>query len=268
MHGIPTGRIGRRSELAFLRRYLGILLALIRREGILRCSEPMIALMELMEPLFLIAVASFGIAVIKGKTASPLGGSPLLFYATGFFPNYFFIHVSRRMRRFLDGPRRRFSIERRLDHIIVHIIIGTIEYAMLGVLLFGGLYIFITPSALPDNLVPVLQACAAIIMLGFGWGILNLVVGNLWPLWASFFPAVSRLLVVLSGVFFIVDFLRPSMRYVLSFNPMAHEIILFRLGFYPNEPKVVLDTKYLWFCALFAFLMGLVLERNTRRAEE
>jgi capsular polysaccharide transport system permease protein len=70
-----------------------------------------------------------------------------------------------------------------------------------------------------------------------------------------------------SGVFFIVDFVKPDVRYVLSWNPMMHAIALFRMGFYPNYPRLVFDRQYMWVCALVAVVFGLVIERLTRRGE-
>jgi capsular polysaccharide transport system permease protein len=74
-------------------------------------------------------------------------------------------------------------------------------------------------------------------------------------------------LVIFSGVFFLPDFLYPETRYVLSFNPMMHAVQLLRLGFYPQYPAVALDTDYLALCAILFLLMGLVVERVSRRSE-
>src|SRR5690606_2555395 len=138
---------------------------------------------------------------------------------------------SSRMRGAVAGPRRRFPIEQRLDHIIVHILLRTFDYAILGVLVFGTIYIFFTTDPLPGDWGAVARAVIAIIMLGFGWGVVNLVIGRLFRVWRYIFPAFNRCLIFLSGVIYVTDFLPPGVRYVLSFNPLLHAIAEFRRGF-------------------------------------
>jgi capsular polysaccharide transport system permease protein len=171
------------------------------------------------------------------------------------------------MRGSIDAPQRRFPIEQRLDHIIVHIILRIIDYAILGMLMFGGLYLLYSEAALPSNIVKVVQACMAIVALGFCWGILNLVLSKQSRVWGFFFPLVSRVQILFSGVFFVPDFLPPETRDVLSFNPMLHAIQLFKTGFYPQYPAILLDVKYLAYCSIIALLLGLVVERTSRRLE-
>jgi capsular polysaccharide transport system permease protein len=54
----------------------------------------------------------------------------------------------------------------------------------------------------------------------------------------------------------------------MSYNPMMHAIALFRTGFYPNYPTGLLDTSYLFYSAIAALFIGIVLERITVRFEE
>jgi capsular polysaccharide transport system permease protein len=107
----------------------------------------------------------------------------------------------------------------------------------------------------------------AMLALGFGWGMITLIVTRYFWMWAYLTSAFNRAMVLFSGVFILVEFLPPNIRYYLSFNPMAHAIALFRSGFYPNYPKIMLDTTYLTYCSLGAVLIGLVLERATVRLE-
>jgi capsular polysaccharide transport system permease protein len=251
-----------------LRRYTQILGALLRREEESRRHAPMESLVNLLEPIFLIATLTFLFYFLGRRQVSPLGGSPVLFYATGFFPLYFFIYVSRRMRGAIDAPQRRFPIEQRLDQIIVHIIMRIIDYAVLGFVLFGGLYVLFTEQAIPYDYVKVVSACVAIVALGFCWGILSLVLTKRSRVWRFFFPTVSRIQILFAGVFFVPDFLAPETRYVLSFNPMLHAIALFKTGFYPQYPAILLDVNYLACCSILAVVLGLVVERTSRRAEE
>ena len=107
----------------------------------------------------------------------------------------------------------------------------------------------------------------AIMALGFGWGVITLVLTKyFWP-WAYFAGAFNRALILFSGIFILAEFLPPYARWVMSYNPMLHAVALFRTGFYPNYPTGVLDTTYLLYCAIFAVFTGIVLERVTLRSE-
>lgn len=250
------------------RRYFRVLLALLRREEQIRRKAPMESIANLLEPVLMIGTLSFFWWFIGRRNIGLLGGSPILFYGTGFFSLYFFIYISRRMGRSIESPRRRFPIEQRLDHIVVHIILRIADYSILGVLVFGTMYFFVTPAAIPHDIVPVAQACAAIIMLGFGWGIITVIVSRASRIVGRVIPAFNRSLILVSGAMFIPDFLAPSVRYVLSFNPLLHAIALFRQGFYPSYPTLILDTTYLAWSALFVLAFGLVLERVTQRVSD
>jgi capsular polysaccharide transport system permease protein len=227
----------------------------------------MVSVLEILEPIFLIGLLTAAWQFLDRRRGSPLGDSAVLFYATGFFFLYYFIYISNRMRRAIEAPTRRFPIERRLDHIIVHVMLRTIDYGILGVVLFTLIYIFSTETALPTRLTPLFLAFGFAAMLGFGWGIFNLVVSRAWRFWAYIFPLVNRSLIILTGVVYIADFLAPTPRYVLSFIPLVHAMNLFRSAFYHNQPTIILDISYLAWCSIVAVALGLAIERLTVRAE-
>jgi ABC-type polysaccharide/polyol phosphate export permease len=166
-----------------VRRYIGVLGALLRREGEIRIASPGEAIVELIEPIFFITIVTAAMWFVGRRDGSVLGGTPALFYASGFFALYYFNYISNRMNRAVSGPMRRFPLERRLDHIVIHIFLKTIDYSILGVLLFGTIYVFFTAQAWPHDFVPIIQAVVALMMLGFGWGMLNLAVKRIIPIW-------------------------------------------------------------------------------------
>jgi capsular polysaccharide transport system permease protein len=119
--------------------------------------------------------------------------------------------------------------------------------------------------ALPFDFAPVVVAFGALTLLGLGWGMINLVVSEFfWP-WAYFTPSLNRSLILFSGIFYIPDFLPEGARYILSFNPLVHAITLFRMGFYPNYPDLILDLNYLTAWVVGSLVVGFMLERVSRR---
>ena len=252
--------------LPAMRRYGDIIYALLRREHERRLRSPLEALADVLEPIMLVCLLGFLWSFLNKRTTSPLGDSSILFLSTGLYAKFYWINLGA-LKRNTGGARRRFPVERRFDYILVHIILTTADYLVLAFVGFGILYFFFADNAVPYNFVPIIQALFAIIALGFGWGMISLVLTRyFWP-WAYFGPLFTRALILFSGIFFLVEFLPAHARYVLSFNPVMHAVALFRTGFYPNYPTSVLDTTYLTYCAIFSVFMGLVIERVTVRFE-
>jgi len=251
-----------------LRRYGQIISALLQREQERRRQAPLEGILDVLEPVVFIGLMSILWTVMSRRNNSPVGDSAILFVATGFYAKFFWICLAKVRKGELGSPRKRFPVERRLDYAFVLVIITTIDYAILGFVGFGIIYIFVTPTALPYDFLAVIEGMVAIIMLGFGWGMISLTITRFfWP-WVYFTAVFNRGLSLFSGLFFLIETLPPDLRYYLSLNPMYHAIALFRTGFYSNYPKGSLDTTYLAFWAIFAVLIGLVLERVTVRAEE
>lgn len=249
-----------------LRRFLGIILALLWREAEIRRQTPLNSILELFEPLVVIATIGLIRYLIHDvRSLSPLGGSMAFFLITGFYPKYLFLYVSNFMPR--GSPRHRFPIEQRLDYIFVHIIYTVIEHIFFGLVIFGFIYFFITADAMPSDILPIIPALAASTALGFGWGMMNTALTRFLSFWRYFAGGVNRALIIFSGAIFLPDFLPPNVRYLFSFNPEVHAIALFRTAFYPHYPALILDTTYMTNFAIFFVLLGLVLERITRRFE-
>lgn len=255
------------SFFTALRRQGNVFLALLNREEERRRKSPVEALIGVLEPLLVIAVLS-GIWYLFGSRArAPVGNSPVLFYATGLLPLYLFISIANRGTKDWASSSRRFPIEQRLDLYIVAILLRVSDYIIVGVLFFGGLYAYGISDASPNDYGAIFEALTAIAMLGFGWGALQVTLRQVFPFYAYLNVAITRSLVFFSGIFFVPDTLPPNIRYPLSFNPMLQAIELFKHGFYPNYAPLTLDRPYLAGWAIVFVLMGLVIERITRRSE-
>jgi capsular polysaccharide transport system permease protein len=252
---------------ASMRQYGRVMFALLQKQMEQRRRAPLEAVADVLEPLMFVALLTVLWTFLNRRTSSPLGDDAVLFIGTGFYAKFFWISLSKMSRRVIGIPERRFPIERRLDYIFVHVVMTTGEYLLLALAGFGIVYFFFTTAALPYKFAPAVLAMLAIIGLGFGWGIITLVITKyFWP-WGYLSGLFNRAMILFSGIFFLAEFLPPTARYVLSFNPMLHAVALFRTGFYPSYPKLLLDTNYLVLCTLAAVFIGFVLERVTLRSE-
>lgn len=255
--------------MVMARFYFRLLATLLRKEALLRVNNPFDAVVAMAEPAIVIGFITSLLILSGRRSVSPLGGPAELFLTTGLYSIYLFIYTSRRLR--IPPPRRRLPLEKRLDFILVHIVIRTIDFSLLGGMVFGVLYLVSTPRALPSNFTAVVEAYAAIIILAFGWLAFTQTVSAMFPRRGRALPIVfamvNRCLLFFSGTFYVPDFFPPHIRYYLSFNPMLHAVALFRMGFYPQHPRLLFDGTYLAYCCLAAVALGLTMERVTSRHE-
>lgn len=256
------------SVFTALRHQGNVFLALLNREEERRRKAPLESILAVLEPLAVITVLATVWYLLGSKARAPVGESPVLFYATGLLPLYLFIAISARSTRDWMSSSRRFPVERRLDLYLVAILLRLADYLIVGVLFFSLLYFYGVSDARPNDYGSVFEAIAAIAMLGFGWGVFQATIRNVFPVWGYLNTGITRSLVLFSGIFFVPEMLPPNIRYPMSFNPMMQAIELFKHGFYPNYAALTLDRSYLFGCAIAFVTMGLILERITRRSQD
>ncbi|MEM6971897.1 MAG: ABC transporter permease [Pseudomonadota bacterium] len=98
-------------------------------------------------------------------------------------------------------------------------------------------------------------------ILGFSTGLIRGYCQRFQPIVTRAINIASRVLLFISGVFYMPAYLPPFLRDWLVWNPLLHAIELMRVGVYGGDyPALLLDTLYLClFClASTAFALGLV----------
>src|SRR4051794_27145985 len=106
---------------ADMRRYGQIIFALLQRELENRRKHPFESFLDILEPVVLSSLMGVLWSVLNRRTSSPLGDSPMLFVATGFYAKFFWISVARMSKSNIGISNRRFPVERRFDYILVHL---------------------------------------------------------------------------------------------------------------------------------------------------
>src|SRR5690242_14766621 len=170
------------SAFSVMRRYGQIIFALLQREQEKRRLAPIESLADVLEPLLFVSVMGVLWAFLNKRNSSPLGDSPLLFIATGFYAKFYWISIARMPKQRLSAPHWRFPVERRFDYILVHLLLTTADYFLLAIVGFGILYVFFTALAIPYNFTAVIEGMLAMLALGYGWGMIGVVVTRyFWP---------------------------------------------------------------------------------------
>ena len=209
-------------------------------------------------------VAAFGLISMLLMRAPPYGPSIFLFHATGIVPYYYFVRVSAQTRSFDIDRSKSLPCIDSLDEFIALCLTDFMIMTISTVVLFLILFFAVSPLALPSDPIACMCSLLFVAVLAFGVNLINAAIIKYTKIWATLLIIVTRVLLLVSGVIFVVDFLPPQIRSWININPLSHAIMWFRLGIYPNYPVHTLDRVYLVKCALGALLLGLGIERLVR----
>lgn len=221
-------------------------------------------LFSLLEPLILICGLYIFRGMFKGNAAN-YGTSLFLFYASGFLPYYVFLRVSSRARSTSVGPRSRLPGVSSLDLYIAAVALNSLIWITMIVVIFLGMWLYGIERARPASIVDCTIPVLLFIALGTGVGMINNVVNRIFSFWNRVYGILTRGLVFLSGVIFIVDLQPLWMRAWSVANPLSHGIEWFRLGVYGQYPINSLDIPYLVEWALIVLFLGFIIDRGALR---
>lgn len=221
-------------------------------------------LFSLLEPLILIGGLYLFRGLFKGDTAN-YGTSLFLFYASGFLPFYLFLRVSSRARSTSVGPRSRLPGVSSLDLYIAAVALNSLIWITMIVAIFLGMWLYGIERARPASIVDCSLPILLFIALGAGVGMINNVINRFFTFWNTFYGVLTRGLVFLSGVMFIVDLQPLWIRAWSEINPLSHGIEWFRLGVYGRYPINSLDIPYLVEWALIVLFLGFIVDRGALR---
>lgn len=196
----------------------------------------------------------------------PYGTDIVLFFSTGYYPYYIFLYLSQASRLSKSsGPLRRFPVEKSLEAILASAMTELITYVMVGVVLFGFIYFWLTHAAYPWNWTYILESMGALTLLGIGAGLCSTVIEHFIPWWRFIWMLTMRLIHVLAGVLMVPDLMPTFIRDYVVWIPVLHGVSRFRQGIYPQYPHFVYSGTYMWLFAFGLLVLGLCLLRIYRR---
>ena len=245
-----------------LRNWSAVMGALLLREIWYWGESKWTLFMLVMEPAGVIAV--FGSISYFLLRQPPYGPSTVLFHATGILPYYFFAQISARTRRFTAESDTRLPCIHPLDEFLTLVLLEVIIMSFASVAVLGGLALFDLPLAAPYNPWACITAAFLVSVFACGFALVNAAITQVVEAWSSVLIISNRGMFLISGVFFVTDFMPPEIRWWLNLNPLSHGIMWFRKGVFPTYPTYSLDRNYLIVTAVSALLIGLIAERAMR----
>lgn len=247
--------------------FLRVIYAIIMREVRTRFGKSNLGyLRALLEPA--VFIAGFVVIWLAIGRASPVAVPVELFFLCSLFPYNAFMRTWDYTSSAITANTGllMFPVVRPLDFFIARTVLEgasqILVFVILAIVIQG---LFCEPRHLPDNLLGVLGASMAAILLGASAG---LVIGCLtmeFPSISVVMQLVRRLLFFTSGVFFMADSLPVIIKDYLYWNPVLHVTEWFRSAYFSESSSDFLDLQYLWGCIVVLMLAGLMLERRLYR---
>jgi capsular polysaccharide transport system permease protein len=214
----------------------------------------------ILQPLGMIGILSIAFSLIA--RTPPLGTSFILFYATGYLPFHIYSVVARKTATSLRYSRALLAYPSVtwLDAILARLILTAITEITVMCIVLGAILMTVETRTVIDIL-PIMIAVILAIMIGLGVGMINCLLGGLFPVWILIWGIISRPLVIASGVLFLYRDMPPLVQDILWWNPLLHITGLSRSGIYPTYDTSYISVAYTLGVALVTIAFGLVFLR-------
>lgn len=248
----------------YLTTHIRVVAALVVRETSTRFgSKPGGYIWAFLDPASHIAFLSLIFMAIAHTPA--LGESFPLFFATGYIAYQFYQAMAGYLNSAVNGNRALLSYPNvaPIDTVLARYILQLGTTAIVAFCVFTAIGLSLkTPLTIEWPYI--IEAAFAASLLALGNALANNVLFPKYPLYEKFFEIVTRPLFLVSGVFYLPDSLPHPAREVILLNPLAHVIMLFRKGFYPEYRAFGYDAGYLYAFAFTVLFGGLFIFTSSR----
>ncbi|MGR3457506.1 MAG: ABC transporter permease [Pseudooceanicola nanhaiensis] len=196
----------------------------------------------------------------------PLGTNFPLFFATGIVPFVLYNSTAssvgmaiRYSRPLLAYPGVTF-----IDAIIARFLLNALTQVLVGITLIA-LIILLYDVQVSIEYVICARALLMASAMGLGVGLLNCYLMSMFPIWQFVWSVLNRPIFLISGLFFVVDYLPENARSLLLWNPLAHPVMLMRRGVYDSYEAVYVSEFYVYSIALVLGALGMLLLHRYHR---
>ena len=237
------------------------ILALILREmGATYGNSPGGYVWALLQPLGIIYIMSIAFSLFVRSPA--LGTSFILFYATGYLPYALYAEIGNNTARALrySSALLAYPGVTWIDALLARFILTLLtDVAVMSIVITAILLSVDAHTVI--NIAPILTAIGLAALIGLGVGLMNCLLGGLFPLYAIAWGIVSRPLMIASCVLFLYEGVPGAVQDILWWNPLVHVTGLFRRGLYPTYDASYVSLTYGFGLALTLIALGLIFLR-------
>ncbi|PIE12251.1 MAG: sugar ABC transporter permease [Rhodobacterales bacterium] len=235
------------------------IIALILREMVTTYGRsPGGYLWAILEPVGGLAVLTIAFSMAFHNPA--LGNSFPLFYATGYLPFMAYSDLAQKIGQSIrfSRPLLAYPSVTYTDAIIARFLLNTLTHLMVFFLIISGIMLMSETRAVLDY-GAIANSFGMALTLGLGLGTLNCFLLMRFPIWERLWVILNRPLFLMSGVFFMYEFVPDPFGSYLWYNPLIHVVGEMRRGFYPTYSGDYISYVYAYGLGLIFLLMGNVL---------
>jgi len=213
-----------------------------------------------LEPMILTAAVLFLWSTIKGEYEE--GVLVIGMVLTGYAPLTLWRHMTRTVALFRNNKALLFHRKVTLLDIFMSQQITELAWSTLAPVLIFGFLLATGYLTWPHDTGLIVAGWLLLAALASGVGLVLATVTEYGPSVEFFVQPIQYLLVPLSGIFFIVEWLPVSYREIILYNPIVHPIEMIRSGLFGPEFTPYYNPYYpaVWALALWT-LGGLLLLR-------
>lgn len=191
---------------------------------------------------------------------------PLIpFLVTGLIPYELSVKSAERVAAAIDGNKAMlfYPHVQPIDLIAARVGLEFSTYAVVFTILIGA-HAAATQTLVLDDILPVAHALVMASMLGASLGTVLCALRVVAPVVQQVSGPLMRPLFWMSGIFFTANMVPLQYRSYFLWNPILHCVEVGRTGFFEAYTSIDADPKYVWFCIICLFFIGLTLERWVR----
>jgi capsular polysaccharide transport system permease protein len=260
---ITDARERRISTVDVIRSQARVLYALMLRDIKTRWGSSPAYVITFLWPLVHILVL-VGIWSALGRVA-PYGESSFLWFSISMLP---FMACTYAARYLLIGvlhskPLIAFPLIKITDILFSRILIETLNAFVLILMIIFCLWL-VDVDFYPYDIKQAFLALTVSIFLGLGFGIVNGLIGIIFPMWVTGFMLFTIVLWLTSGVMFEPNTMPQYLRDLLYWQPTVHIVEWMREAYYSGYRSLILDKTFIVYYTLATIFFGLAIERFAR----
>lgn len=204
----------------------------------------------------MVMIFQFGLKVMAPRLGSSFG----LYFATGMIPFMAWKDISQKMSTALrySSAFLAYPSVTLVDALAARFLLNFLTHLLVSYIVIAYFLAFFDTGASPQ-LSGLALACAMMIVLAIGIGIMNAFLSGVFPLWNQAWAIITRPLFLISGVFFLYDDIPLPIRDWLWWNPLTHAIGQIRKAMYPHYDAIWISPFYVFTIGLLLTLIGLLL---------
>ena len=215
-------------------------------------------LWAIIEPVAAISVLS--IVFSLAFRAPSLGGNFPLFYATAYLPFMLFMDLNMKLATSVRFSKSllHYPVLSVVDVLVSRFVLNFVTHVLVACVVLTGIAVFFDQE-LSVEIYAIINAYFMAAVLAFGFGTLNCFLFMAYPITERLWQIVTRPLVIVSGLFFLLESVPGAYRDILWYNPLYHVTGEFRAGIYGIYDATYVSSFYVYMLGASFFAFGFFL---------